>query len=977
MALFGSSKYRRFKKHYADLFRLFETGQYESVIPAATETLSVISEVSDWPTLRSPLLSRELVVANCHILRAKCTARVYEQPSRKIETAILTQVFLDLSCAINLLRSHEAEGVELSLHNACFEFAELCVFASDDLDTEISNKALEYIEICKELSSAASEKIKYASALGVEADLYFRRYNAQKALIRKAIDCLYEALPIFESIGDSEGVYTVKSRLARYLLEPSLRGDPLNIEKAITYGVNALEVKPENVEMELNVLMGSIAEAYSLRTHGDRWSNLLTAQGTYEMVLEQFTAEENAQFWSGMVLDWADILYTRKAVRENLDIVDKRIGAVINGASDHNFERKLTFLNVQHRLSEFDELSFGIDTKTYLSELEQLQGSLDPAQTPFDWVDIEWLRISNTLDYRDESIVEGCVQRLISIEESYDLTQWPKTDFEISMNIGFCYFVLGKWEIGYTYAAKAMAGIFERTQGDFKGIGQQVYDLPAGRDIVRVLPHAALMAGDTEGALKYFDLIHSRTLAADMEDWLLIEKQVNMRPLTKDYLRMRMGERVVNYGEDASTFDSIAYLSKQRIKFDELKVSNQEWTRSFVMQHLDQYLPQINCWIFLPCLGRSSSRFVLIPPNSKVGDAYVSPNFEFGYYSELSLLIDENRREGWIRAIRKPSQAEHEFEKMRDLLWAHYGKWVADTLSSYGTDGQPNVCFITTGPLTFFPFAMAYDSQESKYLLDYMHISYMPSLYALISLTERFGSYNEKPTLALVNGKDDPDKAPFVPIGSALSANTTEFNEQHILEAGDYELSDVRNALTQSNHWHFAGHGSFSWMDAAASTLELADGGELRLNLLEYLEPGSKLRLVMLTACNTALQDFLNKDSDLDGFPNKLLSLGAFAVIGSLWKLQDDAGALISARFYHCYANQGLPPVHALAAAQIWLRDLTLGELRAFVQENKEVIGSYNHRVDTLIEEFSSAFRDDERPYADPEFWAGVVLVGL
>jgi CHAT domain-containing protein len=95
------------------------------------------------------------------------------------------------------------------------------------------------------------------------------------------------------------------------------------------------------------------------------------------------------------------------------------------------------------------------------------------------------------------------------------------------------------------------------------------------------------------------------------------------------------------------------------------------------------------------------------------------------------------------------------------------------------------------------------------------------------------------------------------------------------------------------------------------------------------------------------------------GLPTGLLQAGAAAVIGSLWSVDDLATAVLLARFYRLWRQDGLEMSEALRQAQRWMRDLTAEE-----------------RNNTLPGIFPDGGAPAARPYSHPFFWAAFQFNG-
>lgn len=169
---------------------------------------------------------------------------------------------------------------------------------------------------------------------------------------------------------------------------------------------------------------------------------------------------------------------------------------------------------------------------------------------------------------------------------------------------------------------------------------------------------------------------------------------------------------------------------------------------------------------------------------------------------------------------------------------------------------------------------------------------------------------------------------------------------------------------------HLACHGRFDPGDPLHSGLELADGV---LSLRELLDERALegVRLVALSACQTAVTEFRRVPDEAVGLPAACLRSGAAGVVSTLWSVADASTALLMVRFWEgCLMRAGAgaaDPVAALRDAQRWLRDTTTGELRAWVRGRPLLA--------PVIAELE-AVPGNARPYADPFYWAPFTFVG-
>src|SRR5262249_24943202 len=141
--------------------------------------------------------------------------------------------------------------------------------------------------------------------------------------------------------------------------------------------------------------------------------------------------------------------------------------------------------------------------------------------------------------------------------------------------------------------------------------------------------------------------------------------------------------------------------------------------------------------------------------------------------------------------------------------------------------------------------------------------------------------------------------------------------------------------------------------------------------------------LVVLSACETALGKQAGGEGFL-GFAQPLLAKGARGLVLSLWKVDDQATALLMARFYQNLLgkrpglSQPLPRAEALDEAKRWLRGLTEGEVGPALEAlpRGEVgplatAGAAPPRERAAVEAPAGP-----RPFGHPYYWAAFILIG-
>ena len=161
------------------------------------------------------------------------------------------------------------------------------------------------------------------------------------------------------------------------------------------------------------------------------------------------------------------------------------------------------------------------------------------------------------------------------------------------------------------------------------------------------------------------------------------------------------------------------------------------------------------------------------------------------------------------------------------------------------------------------------------------------------------------------------------------------------------------------------------------SRLHLAGGESLTLdNIMRSLDLGVT-RLVTLSACETGISEFRQSPDEYVGLPAGFLQAGAPAVVSTLWAVNDLSTMLLMERFYQLHLQDGLDLAPALRQAQLWLRDVTAGELfDRFGREAQQLVNRMSKEEALGYWYRFEKMGRGERPFADPYYWAAFTFTG-
>ena len=175
--------------------------------------------------------------------------------------------------------------------------------------------------------------------------------------------------------------------------------------------------------------------------------------------------------------------------------------------------------------------------------------------------------------------------------------------------------------------------------------------------------------------------------------------------------------------------------------------------------------------------------------------------------------------------------------------------------------------------------------------------------------------------------------------------------------------------------FHFAGHAFFQLSDPFQSCLYLAPPDTLTVEDLQPILAQAPPRMVVLSACHTAVAQVTTRPDEALGFPALLLGNGVRLVVAALWPVDDLASALLLGRFYRCWLVEKQVPAQALQSAQNWLRTANAASIIDELSPLKKVAGPVAYRAAEARTKLSS-MDSNSRPFEDAKFWAPFVLWG-
>jgi CHAT domain-containing protein/tetratricopeptide (TPR) repeat protein len=399
---------------------------------------------------------------------------------------------------------------------------------------------------------------------------------------------------------------------------------------------------------------------------------------------------------------------------------------------------------------------------------------------------------------------------------------------------------------------------------------------------------------------------------------------------------------------------------------------------------------------------------VAIAPSGSV-HACVIGSFDHGHLSRLAAWraylalkeappltrLYEDREHQWEAAV------ENDLWALGTGLWRPLREWLCGVLAVSPSPQLPFDIILLPGPgLLTHPLHAARwmeDGRERRACDDF-RIAYAPGIAALNRcLAGAKGTRKDVSLLAVRNPTAHLD-------GRALPWSEYEvdqvcrlFSQSVVLgypgdPGRDAATSEaIREELPRHAVVLMATHGLYHpdrhWTESGIFTAESDGTASPNMTLKDFFDTDlSRVRLLILTACETALVDTADASSEQLGLPTAILAAGATAVIGSLWQVDDVATALLVARFMALAfpPSGGGAPLSAIAAlhdAQKWLRSLSQTETMCLldtIERDLAVPISAHAGLDQIHVRRArkKVLTRGDRPFSHATYWAAFAAYG-
>jgi hypothetical protein len=286
----------------------------------------------------------------------------------------------------------------------------------------------------------------------------------------------------------------------------------------------------------------------------------------------------------------------------------------------------------------------------------------------------------------------------------------------------------------------------------------------------------------------------------------------------------------------------------------------------------------------------------------------------------------------WFNSASQPTFAEAVAQLDEVAAWC-WESCMGHVCAARPRDSR--LTLVPLGPVALLPLQVAFTPDPAapsgrRYALDHLVITYAPNL-RIAAFTRRPPGPGDRFVSAFAPTPDEDGATtdgsfalPFSGPEARYVAARYDGAPAQLGEAASVEhfLANLRRpgAIV-----HFAGHARASATVSGAHYLRFAEQKLLPLRDLSAAGDAAA-ELVVLSACTSTLSTVSHPEQALT-IGNALLVTGIRGVVATMWRVIDDATAILACRFHDLAASSTQVP-EALRSAQRWFRDASADDLR-------------------------------------------------
>jgi len=760
-----------------------------------------------------------------------------------------------------------------------------------------------------------------------------------------------------------------------------------NLEHAIKSYQQALQVRTrEDMPMEWAITMNNLANVYSERIHGTRADNLEKAIEGYQAALQVITRNSIPTNWASTMNNLASayLIRIRGTRTDNLEKAIEGYQAVLQVRTQKDMPVEWAMI-MNNLAIAYSERICGMRSDNLEQAIKSYQLALQVRT--HENMPMEWAATTNNLANAYNERIHGvradnleyAITYYQGVLQVFTREAMPHDYRRTQRNLGHLHFDENNWQAAHTaYQAALQTTETLYTVDEGSAEGRQA-ELAENEDLAAQASYCLAKLGQFNEAVVTVEQGRTRAFSETYNTTLLKMASTNDQQTfaeASEQVKVLEKEMYTAGQENTRSRDEVlAVLKAARTYLYTIVETIRQVVPDFMPEGLNfQSICQLASRLKQPLVylltTPKGSLALIVPPNTTTMSEELAVWLDDFSTDELNgLLYDTDETQRYLHGT-----VLADFQVLSSVLT----ETVLPQLSLQLINplvirlkelGYSQAVFIPMDTLNLLPLHACTD----------FTFSFAPSARLLQAALNKTQPYANMPPSLLGIGSPTNKLKPILKYGPVEVAQIAEiFPNQQQLCQQTATRDTVLTAIHDKTHIHFSGHGLFNQDDPPDSALYLT--GEDRLTVQDLILGTidlTKVRMVVLSACQTGITDFTKVPNEVIGFSGAFMQAGVPAIISTLWPVDEIATMLLLQQFYQLYLQKHRPPVQALQQAQYWLRDATVEELGLVNCYQKIYTESKKKDVDAFLAMRNYQTRLHEKPFAHPYYWAGFVFSGV
>lgn len=840
-----------------------------------------------------------------------------------------------------------------------------------------------YREALAQLSPEAPPNLQAALHGELGYTLSIALSGERGANIEAAIAACEAACEIFLREHEMAEYATAMASLSNSYLQRVQGERADNIERAIRAAHEAVRIRAEQRDPAHDDLLPGLADAYIARIQGDRADNIEHALALLLPLRDTTRCREDVAFRRRLhgILGTA---YLARGKGNRSDNLEEALRATLQTAeltAPGGRDWIVVRLNLSAAYLQ-RELGTPVDNlRNAIAALDSARAALSRDTMPLDWADCTtnlgtahfMLAQHSAAPAQERALGVGYYHQALAIRT---LAEFPAHHRFIQRNVGLFHFLQGEWALAWqAYQATMQAG--ELLLDDAYTEAGRVAEVRDDINHFNEASYCLLQLGRPDEALALLDRGKTRLLVNTLE---LGEAALD-RLLPEQDAALKQRRRTIRTLEATLQQNSGVGSAGQQLAIAEALRSERLALRQMVQaaHAVPAAAPSPQAILDrLAALPQPGGALIVPLVTGAGGAVFVLPGGTTSVEARHVVWLDQSAAAALL-GMDAALPSHEAIEALCTGLWQHLMRPVVDRLHELGIGPGAPLLLLPQGRLAGLPLHAAWRPQggHMRSVIDDYPVTYAPSGYVMARCNARARDARRVRGTLLAVVDPTGDLAFARHEGEAIGAHFAPA-DRSILAGPAATVQGVLDAVHEQGFLHFSCHNHTDRDDPMRSALVLADGRLDIAGIRKHLDLGG-VRLVTLSACDTALTDREQSSDEFRGLATEFLLAGAPAVLSTLWPVADLSAMLLMDRFYYLLLQEGQPIATALQGAQRWLKALTAAQVaRRMAEEEERLFDEGGARLAAVSRQFSHfhAMPPAAHPFAQPYHAAAFVVSG-